>query len=1141
MIMSMKRNKIQMLLLGFFGVLLAGRGMAQDNTYHSVLSEHTWYRIAVTQEGIHKLDYATLQAMGIDMDALNPLQIRLFGNPSGALPEKNSEARPDDLTEMALLVEGADDGVFDSGDVVLFYGQEPTRWTLVDNGNETYRREANPYSDTTYYYLCVDSGEDGLRVGERASLPVEGATAVIADFPDFFWHEVDLYSPYASGLNWLGERMTVADSLITVPFSFANLVTDKALTVKGQVLGHFKQGHPVRYTVKVADNILINNVNMPSPGNYDYGKLVSFSKQCMVDTEASSVDFSIESDPESIFFLDYVEVYAWRQLKRVGDNFLFRLMPSQFGNDVSAVWVQNATANHWLWDVSDPLRPVRQNGVLSANNLVFATDEVAEKRYALFRPAAAMPIASWTAIPNQNLHAIADADMLIITSPVFMAQAQTLADYHATKDGLTSVVVNVEEIYNEFSNGTPDPSGIRDFVRMVYRRSGANLKYLTLFGRASYDFRNLLGYGKNFVPTYQTKTENPLAETDFCADDYYGLMDDTEGSNCQGRVDLGIGRLPVSTVDEAETVLRKIFLYDDMARMHGDWKADYLLMADDEVSSYISNCETYHLMTDTACAVLTPKKVYCGAYQHVTTNSGVTIPGANADVVRAINQGLLAMLYTGHGGVRGLTGDNVFTNSDIVGLTNADRLPFVFTATCEFSKYDNPILVSAGEHMFLNPNGGSVAMFTTCRSTYGPQNLKQGKALMKVLYQRDREGKPQRFGDIVRKAKIDPLNFVGTSGLSENIRFVFLGDPAQRFALPLQQVEVTKVNGIGIDNESISLHAMSMVTVEGSIMAEGLVDTQFNGEVWVRFYDKKTKVVVPTAGNQSVTTYYHKDVLYRGCASVNNGKFTVAFQVPKDIKVGTDVARFSFYAYDSIRGVDAAGSFDGITLGGTDPAALADDEGPTIRFYWNTPEFESGQSVEREGVLCADLYDAQGIYHYDFSLGRDIMLSSNLSAYNRLVLNERYEPVPNDFRRGRVTIPVSDLEPGTYEFTLKVWDTQDNPSEASLWFVVDDDLFLSQVYNYPNPFSDATYITMTHLGEDGNFDVDVEVFDVMGRRVAQLSQRVSATNGVIEPIRWDANNALGGALRSGVYLYRLTLTDESGFSRTVCQRMLIQR
>ena len=1132
-----KRLFALMALLGWLNAALA-----QDNTYNSVLSEHTWHRLTVTHEGVYKLDYATLEAMGVDMQTLNPDQIRIFGNPSGALPEKNSEPRPDDLTEMAICVTGADDGVFDTQDVVLFYGQEPTRWKLVDSNAGTYQRDRNYFSDSTFYYLCVDSGVGGLRVGEKASLPVEGTTTVITDFPDFVWHEAELMSPYFQGQNWFGECISQPDSLLCIPFVMPNVVTNKPAFMKSQVMGRIKNV-AMYYDAWVNDNHVANHVPIGKYGDNYFGTLASLNKQIALENDTIEFKLGFSADRTASLYLDYVEIYAWRTLKRVGEAFPFRLMPSQFGDGVSAIWLQNTDAQHWLWEVTNPLRPVRQNGVLSANNLVFATDENTEKRYLLFNPDAALEVSNWTAIANQNVHSIADADMLILAPAIFRSQAQALADYHAELDGMLSVVVDVDEILNEFGTGIPDPSAIRDFVRMVYRRSGGRLKYLTLFGRASADYRNIKGYGRNYVLTYEAK-DNPQHEVAFCTDDYFGMMDDDEGPKSDGHIDIGIGRLPVSTVEEAETVLRKIMHYNDLASTHGDWKTELLLVSDDENTEYVNNNEKYGTMFDTINHALTQKKIYVGAYPTANTSGGVTVPGANADLMQALDKGTLLMIYVGHGGVRGLTGEYVFTNSDIHALTNYDRMPFVYTATCEFSKYDNPLLVSAGEQMFLSPDGGSVAMFTTCRPTFGNNNNKHTQAFVKTVCQRGADGKPLRFGDIVRLTKNDPLNYFNTAPQANiNIRFVLLGDPALRFPEPMQRIEVQKINGAVVgESGPIGLYAMSLVNVEGEIKGlDGTVDAGFNGKLWVRFFDKKTKVRVNRYSDGFKNVYYHKNVLYHGCATVSNGKFTISFQVPKEILPERDRARFSFYAYDSIRGVDAMGCFDELTLDGTDPAAIADDEGPKIDFYWNSPEFENGQSVERFGTLFADLYDAQGIYHYDYSLGRDIILSSNQPAFDRLVLNDRYEPALNDFRRGRVALPLDALKPGTYEFGLKVWDTQDNPSEASLWFVVDDDLFLSQVRNFPNPFADETRITLTHLGEDGNFDVKIEVFDLMGRPVARIAQRVASTNGVIEPIRWNGCNDYGTPLRSGVYLYRLTLTDENGYFRTVSQRMVISR
>lgn len=1139
----MKRRNIIVLSSIMLLMFCAQVGLAQEHTYQSVLSNHTWHRLSVTREGVYQLDYATLQSMGIDINSLNPNQIRIFGNVSGVLPEKNSEARPDDLTEMAICVTGADDNSFDEGDLVLFYGQEPTRWVLVDENNKTYRRERNYYSDTTYYYLCVDSGIDGLRVGEKASLPLEDATTIITEFPDYFWHEEELFSPYNIGQNWFGERISSENTELSVPFVFPNLVKNKTLTVKAQVLGRISSGY-LYYDVWVKDNHVMDNVSVKYYGKNYYGRLSSFEKQIMLDSDSASFNLSLRPDPLASIYLDYVEVYGWRQLIRTDGNFLFRLMPSQFGLEKSAVWVQNTDSNYLLWEVTSPLQPVIQDGVLSGGNLVFATDERTEKRFVLFKPSETYKVASWTWLPNQNVHAIAEADNLILTVPLFWEQAKALADYHAEKDGLTSVLVDVNEVYNEFSTGRLEPTGIRDFVRMVYRRSGGRLKYVTLFGRSSFDFRNILGAGKDFIPCYETMSD-PHGEVSFCTDDYFALMDDNEGSNSGGRVDIGIGRIPVSSVEEAEIVLQKIYHYDNLAATQGQWKTDVLFFADDKDSGYVRNSETFESMMDTICPPFTGKKVYCGAYPLVNTSSGVTIPGATSDLMQTLDKGVLAMIYTGHGGVRGLTEDNVFTNADITSLQNYDRMPFVYTATCEFTKYDNPLLISAGELMFLNPRGGCVALFTACRPTYAPDNLRQSKALMDVLMRRDEEGRPLRYGDIVMRAKSSLLNYDNQNNPinNKNIRYLFVGDPLLRFPMPQENIVVQKINGelvSGADN--LRLHAMSMVTVEGEVRTQtGTLDNGFNGTLWVKFYDNKSKMRVVFEHDSPKNVFYYKDVLYQGQVSVNAGRFTVSFQVPLDIKPESGVPRFSFYAYDSIRNVDAMGKFDDLVLGGIDPAAFPDDQGPTISFYWNSPDFVNGQSVERQGVLYADLYDAQGIYHYDYSLGRDIVLNSNHSYYNRVVLNEYFEPALNDFRRGRIAVPLSDLEPGTYEFNLKVWDTQDNSSEASLWFVVDDDLYLSQVLNYPNPFSEETYITFSHTGEDGDFEVDIEIFDILGRPVRYLHRKVSAMEGAIEPIRWNGCDYSGTPLRSGIYLYRLTLTDESGYFRTVSQRMIIQR
>lgn len=1113
---------------------------AQSHTTQSVLSEHTWHRMSVVREGIYKLDHNALNAMGIDMDRLNPNEIRIFGNPSGALPESNKEERYDDLSEMAIYVQGAEDGRFDEGDFVLFYGQEPTVWKLKTG--DKYERCRNPYSDTTYYYICVDSGVEGIRIASQASGDVQAATTVVTEFCDFVWHEEELFSPYSAGQNWFGEEITAADSVLELSFVMPNLVKEKALELRSTVMGRSNNSGVLHFDMWCNDSYLVADATMNAVNDNLYGRVLDFTKQLFSGSDTLNYRLKLRPmDPSHLLFLDYVEIYGWRELICVGNQFPFRIVPSQLGGAGSSVWVRGMGTEYQLWDVSQPLRPVVQEGVNSANSFVFTTDERTERRYLAFKPSAAMSVEAVTPVANQNLHAIAQADMLIITPSLFWEQAQALADYHEENDGLHSVLADVNEIYNEFSTGTPDPTALRDFIRMVYYRSDQNLRYVTLFGKGSHDFRNIRGFGKNFVPTYESGTSSN-SQSCYCTDDYFALMEKEEGLAAAGTVDLGIGRLPVSTIQEAETVLRKIFHYDDLRATQGMWKTNHLFLADEENMQFFNSSESCERMLDTLNHDMNPVKVYVDAYSQVSTASGTTSPGAHEELMRRLENGVLFMQYHGHGGVRGLTDEQVFNISHITSLTNYDCMPFAFTATCEFSQFDDPNLVSAGELFFTQPNGGSAAMLTTTRPTVGTNSQRLAESLLKTLYNTE-DGKSLRFGDIMRISKSNSANFP-SSGIrrSLNICYVFFGDPAMRFNAPSKRVAVSKING---QQETIPLYAMSMVNVEGEIRhADGTFDADFNGEVDLRFFDKKT--VFTTLGHDSSYPRhfsFFNDVLFQGKATVTNGKFNISFQVPVDINLEEGTPRFSFYAYDPTRSEDAIGVFEDVVLGGSDPAMVADNEGPSIRFYWDTPEFCNGDTVNPSGTLCADLYDAQGIYHYDFSLGRDIVLSGDAPGFANKTLNHLYEPALDDYRRGSVRFPVEDLMPGTYTFTLRAWDTQNNASEAELWLTVgeDKDVFLAQVGNYPNPFSDETWISFVHESSDESFGVALEVYDVMGRCISVCQQTVAANEDGRFALKWNVGDSAVSNLSSGLYFYRITLTDASGKQMSINQKMLLMR
>lgn len=1111
-------------------VLLASLSAhAQWTTQQSVLHEGSWYKIGVVEDGVYGIDAAMLQSLGVDLSRVDPSRIRMFGNVAGALPERNADSRYDDLTELAIQVTGADDGSFDGTDRIRFYGQGPVTMSLGITNTYTYER--NPYSDTTYYFLCLQNEGEGLRIQEQPSAAVDGE-AVITDFPDFWYHESEELSPYASGRTWYGDAITTTDGFKEFRYDMPDYVKSKPVRLYSKILGRCPSAFT--YSMWLNGVNMVNGDTIKGYQEHVFGREKTVDRILTLGEDGFSVRYSIlPIDKQPLLYIDYFVINYWRELVFHQHELAFRIIPSQFILDRAEVHLSGVNAGLSCWEVTNPLRPSIQQMSVSSGNGLFAVEGAAERRFHLFGESGVKSVASAYPIPNQNLHALTTADYLIITHEAFREQAEALAAFHREEDGMECLVVDVREILNEFGTGMLDPTAIRDFIRMIYLRSGTRLRYVLLFGKGTHDYRNIKGVENNFVPIYET-LDYPYSQTDSkCSDDYYALMDPSEGYNCQGKVDLGVGRLPVTTPEQADDVVRKIKHYADRSVTHGPWLNNHLFLIDNDQQSYFDNVEYLDRILDTACRTATAHKLYVDSYPIVTTPSGKRIPEAHDALMDCFEKGVGVMSYTGHGGVTNLMEEHVLTISDIQAMRNYDRLPFVHTATCEFSECDNPLRVSAGEYMILNPEGGAIALLTTTRPTYAPHNQNLSKSLHVHLYDFE-DGERLRFGDIVRISKADPSYYH-----EKNISYVLLGDPALRFAYPSMRVSTLRINELS--PQTVVAPASSMVTLEGCVSsAHDRIDTLFNGVVDVRVYDKKSTFTTLGAIIPSRSYSYYHDVLFEGKAEVVRGQFSVSFVVPIEVNFGQGNARVSYYAYDSIRGRSATGVFDMLNVTGADPSVAPDHQGPEIAFYWNTPDFTSGEVVTRKGTLYADLFDEQGIYHYNVSIGRDIIMRSDVKEYDNLILNDWFEPALNDFRHGRIVIPVDELESGTHEFSLKAWDTQGNASEKTIVLVIEDGIMLAQVYTAPNPFTEGTYFCFRHGEMTEALQVRVEVYDVMGRHVAGFATSTNSYIGEVPPIYWNGCGSGGHRLSPGLYVYRLQIEDEKGNCRTVSGRMVMR-
>lgn len=1103
----------------------------------SVLNKGIWYKMAVNQQGIHRISYDQLTAIGILPASIDPRNIRIYGNGNGMLPESNTRDRIDDLKENAIYVHGQEDNVFDPTDYILFYAEGPVEWPYnIFNGR--FEHQVNLFSDTLYYFLTV-ADTPGLRLQQKNQATGQ-VTRETEKFVDMAHHEQELENLLLSGKEWFGESFDNTDSEKTFLFSFPDILFSEPVYFQIQYIGR-SVTEDVAYSVWINDSLVIDQdvmtkllVNQSTFARESTKTLTFFPQSPDIEIK---VRFHA-NDIGSRGWLNYIRLNAWRNITFRGGQLEFRDY-TVIGDGNITRFTANATSNNYdLWEITDPLRPVKHTFTKYQGGFEFVAHTDSLRTYIIHEPDAYHSILGAQQIPNQNLHGITDCDMLIICHPDFLEQAIELSEIHFLDEGLISRVVNLKDVYNEFASGVPDATAIRDFARMLHLRTNGGMRYLLLFGDASYDYKNRLDENTNFVPTYQSK--NSLTQTgSFVSDDFFGLLGYDEGFNMTGAVDLGIGRLPVRTAEEAASMVGKIrsYLSNTKEVMQG-WRNEILFVADDQDNNlHLDQAESLSKVVDTARNVLNIKKLYLDNYQQVSVPGGHRYPQANTKLIDLISKGQLIVNYTGHGGVNGLTDERVFPVNDIIGLSNYNQLPLFITATCEFSRFDDPHFESAGEKLILNPRGGAVALMTTTRLAWAHSNFALNKKLYEAMFSSNNPQLP-RLGDVMRASKNPPSSSV--------YNFVLLGDPALRLVSPVKRVVTTTFNSIQAGLEPDTINAMSHVKISGKIvLTNGQTDVGFNGYLYPKVFDKKS--IYRTLGNdnnsQPVNISYFDKLLYQGQISIVNGEFSFEFMLPKDISFQYGSGRISYYAVDTVRFTDASGVYQNLIVGGTDEEIVPDQNGPNVGLYINDFSFKTGGLISDNPVLIARLADPQGINHLGNIIGRDITLTINDEANNKYILNEYYFPDKDSYTDGTVLFPMNGLPQGKHTVRLKAWDLHNNSTEAETWFVLDElaPLNLSGLMNIPNPFTDETSFRFNHNKLNGQFDIIIDIFRIDGQWVASLEGRVNSAGGQSDQLFWNGRDHKGNLLPGGLYIYRLTAKDKNGVSGILNSKLIISR
>ncbi len=1083
----------------------------------SVLAQGDWYKISTTKNGIYKLSYSSVIDLGIDVDNLQISAIKLYGNGGGMLPHLNSDFRHNDLPEMAIKIyDSNNNGVFESSDYILFYGMSADIWKLNASTN-LFEHKTHLFSDKVYYFLTVDNQGEGKRIESKNTL--QNPTKTITDYNAFSYHEQELENIIHSGKKWFGERFSY-DNSQNFSFSFPNLILSEAVNIKTAVVGRSLQSSNFKINANSTFLSTLNVPNVVTTYATEYAK--EASNNSLFNSNSSNIDVNLEyssGDSGAEAWLNYIEINARRELKISGNYLTFRDVES-LADEIGKFEIQNANGLS-VWDVSDPTNVLQLTTNLVGDVLSFNDSLNTLIEYIAFNNSAYLSPTLYSKISNQDIHNTSnDVEFIIVSHPDFLSAANRLAGFHLENDNIKSVVVTPQQIYNEYSSAMQDVTAIRDFVKYQYDKENSVLKYLLLFGDGSYDPKDRVENNTNFIPTYQSVNSTHPTQS-YVTDDYFGLLDDDEGLFNNDLVDIGIGRFPVATLAEANILVDKVEGYYKKSSF-GSWRNDIAFIADDGDSK---DGNTHMWQADSLSNIVADnyeeiniQKIYLDNYYQESTPGGPRSSATQNAINNKVEKGALLVNYTGHGGPLGWTQERILEVDQIKKWDNLQSLPLFMTATCKFSYFDNPEEKSAGEYVLLNENGGAIALLSTTRLVFVGPNYNLNTKFINTLFEKV-GGEFPRLGDIFKTTKV----LSGTN--SNNRNFTLLGDPALCLAYPKYDVRTTSI--------ADTLKALGEVTIDGEIRDNGSLLTNFNGTIYPTVYDKE--IIKTTLGQESCTPMPYRDqnnILYKGAATVKDGKFSFSFIVPKDIAYNYGAGKISYYAVndDEQTPLDANGSEHDFVIGGTADDIIYDYDPAELNLYINTRTFKDGGVTDENPVLLADVFDESGINTVGNGIGHDITAVLDGNTSNPYVLNDFYEANKDDYTQGVVRFPFYNLEKGEHTLTLKVWDVFNNSSEATISFVVSDenDFTIADYISYPNPFSTSTDIYFQHNKPNQNLDVVLRIYSITGVLVKQFEETYTDNGYRIGPINWNGKDEYGGQISAGMYIAKLDVYSDDG-------------
>ncbi len=1092
----------------------------------SILQSNYCVKISVEEDGVYKITYDDFKKWGFN-DLTN---ISIYGNQIGEIPLINNTENPDTLHEISIKIESGDDNIFNSGDYILFYGQSPNTWTY-DNEKNTFSHNKHHYEDKNYYYVVNKKYTQQI----TQSVPdITNTSITISSFDHLQFYEKNETNPINTGRNFF-ESVT---NNKTISFSTPHVITSEPATIS--------VSFAARHTSAPSISILANNTPIGSitfletTTNKPFARLKTQSFQ-FLPTENTTIGISLlYSGANSRGFLDYCTLQS-RCLLKIDNNdqLLFRDTRSAFQNTNGTF---NITTKNkvQVWDITNSEHPIEITTRFSENKTSFVSDLSELHEFVAFS-SSFKSVKFEEIMQQQDILSDSKLDMVIITNSMFKDYAQQIANLHSEIDNFSCKVVLQKDICEEFSGGKKDISSIRNYLRYLYNKGNKQLKYVLLFGDGTFDNKKV-SFDGPYIFTFQTN-ESLNEDNSICSDDFFGLLDKNEGVESsdlfKGEIDIAIGRFPVSTKKEAEAITYKTIQYATNPSYRGDWQNYLCFLADDANENQTMHMSDADLLC-TSIAENYPQfnfdKIFADAYKQVRSSAGERYPDVNEAINNRIQKGCLIFNYSGHGNETRMMAEYAVEASDVESWKNTTKLPFFIAAACNIAHFDYDGK-SLGEKLLTQKDGGGIGLISATRYSYASANYTLCDNIYKTIFSPDSLYQTRTIGESFVLAKKSTYN-----DFYQNKRiYTLLGDPALRLAIPTYDIVIDSINGKEISTFTDTINALSTIKITGHIEYQAKVESNYNGILYVKLFDKSQSITTLGNDNNDLFTFNsYTNILFQGRAEIINGQFSFSAKIPTDIYYYDGKGKLSLYATNDT--IQAFGAFQDFVINGS---TIPDDDnlGPEIKMFFNNKPTDDKITTNQNPTIHIELADASGINISEASIGHNIVLTIDDNISNQIILNDFYYADLNTFTSGKILYQLNNLEDGEHTINLVAYDTYNNASETELQFYVcnSKDIRLTNLYNFPNPMTDKTYFHFEHNQADNDISVTLKIFDICGNLVRIITCNGVPSNFYEESLCWDGKSSNGSTMNPGIYPYTIEIKTANGEKILGEQKILLTK